>query len=225
MAIDPRSPEFWDAENAHLWGAVSPLAMEILLGGVDGGLALLPPEVAILMNWDVFNQFAIDFLRHYKLDIVDGISDTTRKQVIQHIEEWIQSGEPLIALEKRLLPVFGNPRARRIAVTEITRIYDSGNQAAWQATGVVSAKQWFSVRDDRVTPICRALDGQVADINGSFVVPAGAIAGDAELAKMVSQFGDTFSGPPAHVNCRSYTQPIVSVEAFRRQLERELGLI
>jgi len=46
--------------------------------------------------------------------------------------------------------LFGRQRARRVAVTEVTRVYAAGNEEAWRATGYVTGKRWMTARDERV---------------------------------------------------------------------------
>ena len=104
---DPRSPEFWQSENTKLWSAINELMMTILISGAESGAALLPASLRLSVNWDAFNQQAIDFLRAYRLQFVNAINDTTRKKAIEAIAEWVRSGDPLTTLEARLSRCLG----------------------------------------------------------------------------------------------------------------------
>ena len=112
----------------------------------------------------------------------------------------IRSGSPLSALEAALAPLFGDARARRIAVTEVTRLFARGNQMAWEETGFVNMVKWNTAEDELVCPVCRPLDGTMIGI------------------------GDIDAMPPAHVNCRCYITPIVDNKAFEKVLDDILGL-
>jgi hypothetical protein len=171
----------------------------------------------------VFNQAVIDYLEGYRFTWIKGINATTQKQTVQIIQEWIRSGESLDVLKAKLAPIYGEARAAKVAVTEVTRAYTNGNLTAWDASGMVSGKRWDTVRDDRVTPLCRALEGQVVGLNDDFVVPPEKIAADPELAKMVKQFGDRFKGPPAHILCRSRITPIVGEDLVLQSIRGALN--
>ena len=214
-------PGFWNEEERRLWAELVPLITRVMLAGAESGISELPIEVSLLMNWEVFNQAAIEFLNEYRLTWVHGISETTRTQSMASIAAWIESGEPLPALTERLAMILGEGRASAVAVTEVTRVFAAGNQQAWESTGLVAGKQWRTARDGLVTPICRALEGQVANLDGLFVVPPEAMA-RADVRKMVAQFGSTFTHPPAHPNCRSWVVPVVSEELLIEQIDRIL---
>ncbi len=63
-------------------------------------------------------------------------------------------------LVRSIEPMFGPARAQRIAVTEVTRIFDEGNKLAHKAAGI-ETEEWQTARDDLVdTAICQPLDGQ-----------------------------------------------------------------
>ena len=101
------------------------------------------------------------------------------------VSEWIASGQALDELMTSIAPMFGADRAEMIAVTEVTRAFAEGNKATWEESGVVEAMRWMTAQDEMVCPVC------------------------APLAGKKRTFDDDL--PPAHVNCRCYLQPVVSV--------------
>jgi hypothetical protein len=135
--LDPRQMQFWTAEERELWNELAPLLLKIHIAGAVVGEALLPANLRVLVNWDLINERAIDWLYKYRLGNIAGIMSTTRDRVIRAIDDWIRSGEPLPNLEDRLRRWFDDKRASRIAVTEVTRVYAEGNQAAWSSSGLV----------------------------------------------------------------------------------------
>lgn len=183
---DPRFPRFWEDEEGQLWDEVAPTMLRIILAGAQSGTNLLPPSTRVLVDWDRFNMDAVNWLRRYRLEWIKGVHEHTRGQVVSAIDQWIRSGERLEVLEAQLSPLFGEQRASRIAVTEVTRIYAEGNKAAWKATGVVSGNKWQTANDELVCPICGPLHGVVVALDEGFT-PDG------------PGFGPT--APPAHVNC------------------------
>jgi SPP1 gp7 family putative phage head morphogenesis protein len=196
MPDSPLDPAFWEEADEILWAALGPLIFDNLSAAAEAGAAALPAGVDSLISWEGFNQAALDFVSGYRFEWIRGITDTTRSQTQHAVTSWITSGEPLDVLESRLGLIFGEARAASIAATEVTRIYQEGNELAWKSTGLVEKAVWRTVNDERVCPICEPLDGEEIDLG---------------------------SGPPAHINCRCYTEPIVSEELLERELEQILS--
>ena len=192
MPDDPRFLDFWADEDALLWEALSPVVLDALMGGSVTAASLLPEGLDALIDWDGFNQAAIDFAQEYRFEWIKGITDTTREQTQQVMADWIASGDPLSVLEAQIEAIYGEARAASISATEITRLFQEGNELAWQSTGLVEKAIWMTVQDERVCPICEPMDGVEIDLG---------------------------SGPPAHSNCRCFTQPVVSEELLQSALE------
>ena len=196
MPDDPRFLDFWDDEDALLWETLSPVVLDALMSGSVTGASLLPEGLDALIDWDGFNQAAIEFTGQYRFDEIGGITDTTREQTQQVVSDWIASGDPLSVLEDQLESIYGETRAASIAATEVTRLFQQGNEMAWKSTGLVSKMVWMSVQDERVCPICEPMDGVEIDLG---------------------------SGPPAHPACRCYSEPVISEELLEAELERILN--
>lgn len=142
--------EFWSEEKKRLWDAISEMLILLIHAGGESGHEQLPQGLRLLLDWDFFNKEAVKFLRDYRLEWVDKISETTRDQSIDAIADWIESGEPKRALDQKLAKIISPERAERIATTEVTRVYAKGNQLAWKATRVVTAQKWQTAQDERV---------------------------------------------------------------------------
>lgn len=192
--------EFWDEMDGEMWDEIAVLVVSIILAGIDGGIALLPTRAKPFINLDGLYSRVLEFTRSYRFDWIRGITDYTRTQVMTAISDWIRSGSPLDALIEALAPLFGDARARRIAITEVTRLFARGNQMAWEETGFVNSVKWMTAEDEKVCPICNGLDGTIIGI------------------------GDIDAMPPAHTNCRCYIIPIVDEKAFENKLDEILGL-
>ena len=236
---NPSEYAVWSDEERALWDEIGPLILKLYLKGGENGLTMLPTEVQVLGNWEYFNRSATEYLRTYRLHTLVGINETTRKQTIENIDEWIQNGEPLDMLVKRLDPLFGPERAERIAVTEVTRVYAEGNLSSWRATGLVGGKRWNTAVDDLVCPICAPLDGMEVDMDEGFTVDFTALPHEVvfemvegedgvynwngHFIKRVEKFGATYfeiglDGPPAHPRCRCWLTPVVSEEMLREEI-------
>jgi hypothetical protein len=195
MPDDPRFLDFWDDEDALLWEALSPVVLDALMGGSVTAASLLPEGLDALIDWDGFNQAAIDFARQYRFEWIKGITETTREQTQQVMADWMASGDPLSVLEAQIEAIYGEARAASIAATEITRLFQEGNELAWQSTGLVEKMVWRTVQDDRVCPLCAPLDGTEIELG---------------------------EGPPIHPGDRCYTEPVVSEELLQSALEGTL---
>lgn len=190
---------FWQEELDALWMEMADIFMDAYLSGVEGGTEALPADARVLVDFDYVNNAVLDYARRYRFGWIKDITDTTRSLTQKAITDWISSGQPLSTLEAQLAPIFGETRAGRIAVTEVTRIFAEGNAQAWQSTGVVEEVRFNTAEDDLVCPFCAPLDGDVFDVD------------------------DYGHKPPIHVNCRCFNTPVVSEEAFERKLEEIFG--
>lgn len=219
MATVP-SGEFWQPYLPELRRLFSELTMDILIAGGDAGATAVPAASA-LVDWDVFNESALSWLDMYLGGgAVPGLTqegayawawalnDSTRRGVVREIDRWVRSGAPLPELEKRLGSFFDERRAHRVAVTEVTRIYASGNVMAWKASGVVNGKRWRTAVDERACPICGKLHNTLVELDRGWEFSRGMLEADPSLARAL-RAPMTIVVPPAHVNCRCYLVPVV----------------
>lgn len=193
--------DFWSEEERLLWEMLSEDFVGILIHGVNGGINNLG-DIANLVNIDDLTSPIIQYGRTYRSQWLHLISETTHDFVEKSITDWIASGDPLKELIKTLsnpeLGTFSKERAKRIATTEVTRLYAQGNQLAWEKSGTVKEFIWQTANDERVCPICGARHNKVYPL---------------------SQMGDI----PAHPNCRCWAKPVVSYEGFANEIDRILA--
>jgi hypothetical protein len=216
---DYRDPQFWIDEAGELYDNTAAVVLRVYQAGGMYAARQLPLWSQVLTSWEAFNRSAIEYLRWYRLNTVPQINDTTRRLAVDAIEEWIRSGARFQNLIGMLEPIFGETRAERIAVTEVTRTFAQGNISAWKATGVVTEKVWRTARDELVCPFCGNLDGQTVSIDADFNIPLDRLP--PEIAKKLS--GPLlYQSPPAHPNCRCYLAPVVSLASFEREIEGAL---
>jgi len=142
-------------------------------------------------DWTLANVDARAWALSYTDDLLLDMANVTQRGVGQAIGRWIDNGEPLPSLIADLQPFFGPKRAKRIAVTEVTRAYAEGSTQAYIASGVVEMREWATANDEYVCPVC----------------------GENGLSGQQRKLGEPFSGgiknPPAHVNCRCWILPAV----------------
>ena len=225
----------WRLERQFMQQEFTDITMSVILAGAEAGVDAMPPGLDVLVDWDVFNQDALDWMRQYLSvnpamagDLGQGaygwvsqLTDTTRRGFMREVNDWIMEGASLPVLEARLRPLFGEKRAKRISTTEITRIYAAGNEMAWKSSGVVGAKRWNASQDELVCPICSSLHGTIVDIDNPWQFTPEMLAANPQLEKALRSIGTTIIRPPSHVNCRCYLTPIV-IEAHEPEELEEM---
>lgn len=215
-----RSPEFWQPYLPELRREFADLTMDILIAGGDEGAAAIKAG-SVLVDWDVFNEDALAWLDMYLGGVpIPGLTaegayawawtlnEATRRGVVREIDRWVRAGAPLPELERRLLPFFDARRAHRIAVTEVTRIYASGNVMAWKSSGVVQGKVWRTARDELSCPACSKLHDKLVDLEKGWEFSPLMLEADPAL-KRALRAPMTVIVPPLHTNCRCYLVPAV----------------
>jgi SPP1 gp7 family putative phage head morphogenesis protein len=213
------SDEWWQEQADDLYRGTERVLFEIFFAGGKVGERLLPKKARVLLDWDVFNQAAVEYLDLYRLNTVAGIEAVTQQRAVAAIQQWIKSGEPLNHLTAKLDPIFGASRAQRIAVTEVTRTYAAGNISAWKTTGLVSQKVWQTANDERVCPICGPLHDQVVNLEADFSLDQ--LALPPEMALSGNEY--IYFQPPAHPNCRCWLKPVVSEVSLRESIRSLLS--
>lgn len=140
-------------------------------------------QLPIGVDWGMVNQSVLTLAETEAQRFAAQATETSRAQTSQVIANWIETGGTMADLIERVSHVWEGPRADTAAVTEVTRLYATGNAVAWQASNVVSGMVWKTSNDELVCPIC----GPLADTDVTF---------DGNL-------------PPAHPNCRCWVVPRV----------------
>jgi len=77
-------------------------------------------------------------------------------------------GELLDTLE----PLFGRDRAKRIATTEVTRIFGLGEVLASESDPMVGGEIWMTAQDEKVCPICGPRHGRIYPKGSLPILPA-----------------------------------------------------
>jgi len=147
----------------------------------------------------MFDPAAVDvsaeaWAKQYSYDLIKGIDETTRATVSSAITDFTNTpGMTNQDIFDRLSSTFGDARAEMIAITEVTRAFSAGEQIyqnMLSEMGVETVREWLTSEDEKVCPICGALDGQAVSIGEKFV----------------DDDGNEYDNPPSHVNCRCGVQ-------------------
>lgn len=146
--------------------------------------------------------------------LLRSVGDSLAEAAARTLADGVNNGESLDELKARLVTVFndtgpqlGPTRAQRIAMTEATRAFNAGIQAAAQVIadrdGVPVAKQWITRNDERVRVAHREANGQLRLLDEAFDVGGTAM-----------QYpGDPAAPAALTVNCRCIMKATSSVRA------------
>lgn len=179
-------PAWWQEFRLLMLEQAAPTFQLVALGAAEFNATLGLP-----VNMDAVNQRVLDVTRTYTDTWWGEIETATRNAMRTALTNWQEGGlgsRGLPDLVDALEPWFGEARAERIAVTEVTRMFDIGNRLAHLEAGI-EWEEWQTVKDERVCPVCRPLDGKQFPI-------------------------DEGPRPPAHVRCRCSRLPVASDEVI-----------
>lgn len=168
-------------------GKVKDLTHEIIKNNYMNGWDEAEQKLNINMIPD---KNAIDFISSYTFDLIKGMNDDVADRLRQTFQRAIMDGSPLEEVKKQVRKAFdvGENRVEMIARTEVNRAANFGRLQGYQKSGVVGKKVYSAHIDNRTSPLCKRLDGQVRNMDEPFQDPKG------EWEGMV---------PPSHPNCRS----------------------
>lgn len=156
--------------------------------GVTVGLDTLE-QIGYGFDWTLASADAARWASQYSYELVRGINTTTTARLRVAVDDWFQERTTLPDLVRELQPTFGRRRAQLIAQTETTRAAHEGNVIGFEQSGVVDEVEWYSVRDERVCPICgdspTGMHGKRLPLRGGTMYP------------------------PAHPGCRCFVRPVV----------------
>lgn len=193
-ALENDLVDAWTGTDA----APGALTKLVLAGMAAGNEALardrsINPKRAldVTVDWTLLSKQALEFARQYCYSLIRRLNDTTLQLVREAVATWMQSGEPMDTLRAALTVLFEDEnRARLIAQTETTRVYNEGAFERWREAGVTRAK-WQTVRDGAVCPVCEPLHNSVGTLSGGWRSSAGDVK------------------PPAHPGCRCFSRPVL----------------
>ena len=151
------NPKFWDDFKVDAVNTMLPLARQ---GALEA--ATLNLDLGVAVDMDLVNQQVLEFSSRYATEWWTELELATEKSLRSAITTWQEGGlgrRGLPDLVKAIEPTFGKARAERIAITEVTQIFDEGNRLAHNAGGI-ETEEWQTVEDGSVEEICKQLNGK-----------------------------------------------------------------
>jgi hypothetical protein len=193
-----RGQEFDYAGMAdELRAAIQPELAQMVVGEALSVSA----DVGIIFDPAIINTEALQWAREYSYELVSGLTNTTRNQISQVVQSFVETpGMTQGDITKLLEPAFGPVRAEMIATTEVTRSYAAATneiQRQVNQTGLQMTRIWQTQNDELVCDICGPLNQRPE-------------------ADWRAEYPD---GPPAHPNCRcGITLTAAPEEAIRERV-------
>jgi SPP1 gp7 family putative phage head morphogenesis protein len=170
-------------------------AMNALLARLRTKRLRLAADVHVKVRpggFNVTNPAAVSWIERHAGELIKDISKTTRQTISELVDRAFTEQFTVDDLAKEIADVVKDPvRAELIARTETMRASNAGEQEAWDQAveeGLLMGnekQEWIVTPDDRLCPLCEAMDGQMAGFGETFNFD-----------------GDEIDGPPGHPRCR-----------------------
>lgn len=165
-------------------------------------------------EFDPYTQTIQNFIKNNSLQVAKEINTETEKQIRATLAQGMRENETIQELTARIMHVFGTAstyRAFMIARTESAMAENYADVVAWEQTGVVESKQWFTAEDEHVCGFCHEMDGVTITLKQSFFDKGDVMMFEDKNGKPHEMTLDfrTIGEPPLHPNCRCVLLPIL----------------
>ena len=203
-----------DATTEELRIDFSTVLDEVLPAGYQLGGEALPIDASLLEinrpDLKTFQEIVRKRTSKIAPDIMQSTTDKIRKAILDG-----QGSVPETAKLIRESGAFSPARATLIARTEVTGMLNRGQVVAWEASGEVAKKQWYTALDERVCPVCMAMHEKIVGLDANFFEEGEVVSGTAEQPDGSERTAEITAyepgiGPPMHPNCRCTLLPILA---------------
>lgn len=165
-------------------------------------------------EFNPYTQTIQNFIKNNSLQVAKEINTETEKQIRATLAQGMRENETIQELTARIMQVFGTAstyRAFMIARTETAMAENYSDVVAWEQTGVVESKQWFTAEDEHVCGFCHEMDGVTITLKQSFFDKGDVMMFEDKNGKPHEMTLDfrTIGEPPLHPNCRCVLLPIL----------------
>lgn len=206
----------WEEADDAMKAAIAPALFQVIIETGRDAMQAIGMEPSL---YDPFTPAIREYQDLRTSKIAKDVNDETEKQLRASLTEGINAGESTHQIRARIELVMGiasTMRADLIAMTEVARAQSYADIAAWDQSGLVTAKEWYTARDERVCKFCGPMHGRVIDLEENFFNK-----GDIQVESGKNRKGektnftyhhdyDSVSGAPLHPRCRCTLLPIRS---------------
>lgn len=148
-------------------------------------------------------------LRKQVLLFAASMLDTDIDEMVNQLAIGLEEGLSIAQIRRNIQDKFdelSKVQAERITRTEVIRTSNLGAQDAFEQSGVVVGKQWLTAMDDRVDPLCRAMNGRIISLRSDFFKKGDVFEADGKSTKLDYS---NVAYPPLHVACRCTLLPVI----------------
>lgn len=205
----------WDMADEQMKKGITPSLFEVLIETGKEAMQLIGMDPGL---YDPYSDAAQRYIDSRTGKIAADVNDETEKQLRTTLTEGINNGEGYMELRARVEQVMGfaaTVRADRISRTEVARAQSAADIMAWDESGVVEGKEWYTALDERRCAFCKDLHGRVVPLDANYfdkgdiqVVETTDKDGKPKRATMHHDYDDV-PGCPAHANCRCTLLPVL----------------
>ena len=160
-------------------------------------------------GFDIDDPNVVKFYEKRGATIAKDINIETDRQLRKTLAQGIDAGESIDDLAARVEDVYGAAsgyRAERIARSETIKASGFAQDEAWQQSGVVEAKEWFTAKDERVCEFCAEMDGKIVELGDTYWDKGDTMTVNGKELKLDYWDIDT---PPLHASCRCTLLPVL----------------
>lgn len=209
----------WEKYNDELAKALKPLYFNIITTTGYSAMAELAYNGADVPTFDPYKKNIQTWFNEKAEKVGGDVNAETEKQLRTTLADGIAANESTYELRARIEQTLGYASTRRadnIARTESARAQTYADLAAWQQSGVVVEKRWYTAQDERVCPYCASMDGQVTEISKNYFNKGDELtvdyttAGGKDTSGTLKFSYDSVKGAPLHSSCRCVLIPILS---------------
>lgn len=163
------------------------------------------------IGFNLDNPRAQKFLEDQAGKLIKNIDETTRDELGKTLSAGLDAGEGIPELQDRVRQVFtkaSDSRAEMIARTEVIKASNFASEEGWRQSGVVVGKEWLTADDERVDPLCAAMDGKVISLQGKFFNKSDQFTVEGHSTSFI----EPIRFPPLHPMCRCTLIPVLKGE-------------
>ena len=209
----PRQPEDLldkDAEVQATVDLLTPILKQLQLQEGQEALEFLGFRD---FDYNTDEPSAAKFLDAFAKKMAVSVVDETIRAYTLEIKKGLDNDEDLAAIRQRLEDNFAFQRVRadKIARTETTRFSNFSTQDAWEKSGVVQAKIWYTSLDERVCPYCGPMHGKEIGLSENYFTKGDEFKGDAERPLTLGY--SNVDAPPLHPSCRCTILPVLTTKS------------
>ncbi|MDP2659215.1 MAG: hypothetical protein Q8R28_00600 [Dehalococcoidia bacterium] len=143
---------FWTEMRGKVLTGALASARKLVAQGIEAAAS-----TGVIVDFDAIHQEAVAITRRWTDSWWEQLEKTTRAGLREAILQWETVGlgkRGLPDLIDAIEPLFGRARAKRIAVTEATRLFAEGNKLAYRGDDAIVGEIWQTAADNLVCAIC-----------------------------------------------------------------------